>query len=157
MTDTKPTLEEAAHQDWCRWWNHGDMCSCGAVSAIRSAELPVEPEIIKLWADGPTVPQQQIIDYIDALKAYAQKRDAELAAMYKAAEEHAGHELGLWPLGAVAAVGRLESRYAALRARLMEPDDEMMEVYRAAFISEKRFDGREVFKAMSAVALKEGK
>ena len=42
-----PTIEEqiekAAHQDWCRWWSHGDLCSCGAVSAIEKP-VPVEPD-----------------------------------------------------------------------------------------------------------------
>lgn len=46
-TGNEPKIEEqiekAAHQDWCRWWSHGDLCSCGAVSALEKP-VPVEPE-----------------------------------------------------------------------------------------------------------------
>lgn len=144
------------------------------LQSIRSAELPVEPE---LW--GVERDLVDIKDY-DALKAYALKekeRADTWDALYK--EQWQRAEKAESELAALRndldmqkqvsfCLGRLvedkdkdriyfRDKYNALRGRLMEPDEEMMEVYRAAFISEKRFDGREVFKAMTAVALKEGK
>ena len=76
----------------------------------------------------------------------AEKAEAEIAAMHKAAEEEAGHELGLWPMGALAVVARLKSerdefrkdaeRYRWLRDKevsiriggIASPDDDSSEI-----------------------------
>jgi hypothetical protein len=46
----------------------GIFASLEKLKRIHEVQVPDEPEIIKLWADGPTVPQRQIIDYIDTLR-----------------------------------------------------------------------------------------
>jgi len=52
---------------------------------------------------------------IGELKERAEKAEAEIAAMHKAAEEEAGHEMGLWTIGAVATVARLKAEREQFR------------------------------------------
>lgn len=94
---TEPTLEEQIEfaigeyqdaernlfDDACRNIS-AILASLKELAAIRSAELPVEPKIYtKTFMRGNTMEEHEVVlkhDY-DALKSYALKRDAELAAL----------------------------------------------------------------------------
>jgi len=75
----EPTIEGAAHQDWCRWWNHGDFCSCGA---LESQPVPVEPDVIRekrslVELHGLGGSDKEIIKHIDALLSRIQVAQQE--------------------------------------------------------------------------------
>lgn len=148
---TKPTLEEQI--DWANALIGCDSAVAPAVlesllelQSIRSAELPVaEPS--DGWSGDADA--YSVEDY-DALKAYALKvieeRDRHMGAVKAYIEDaEAMRDRAL----------KAESELAALRGRLMEPDEEMLEAGKNCFLSGGYV--RELFKAMCAVALKEGK
>ena len=89
MTDREPTLaEQIAHQSnrvaYHTKMETGDAAVEAAIlrrlQAIEQAEgMPDEPMIIKIWRGAPekTVPQQEVIAYIDALRACAMRWKAD--------------------------------------------------------------------------------
>ena len=42
-------MDDLPHQDWCRYWNHGDFCTCGADTPPTKAK-PLTDEKIKQLA-----------------------------------------------------------------------------------------------------------
>jgi len=87
MTDTKPTIDEHSCSYFC------DRPECikaqrdsmrEELKRIHSAEMPVEPKVYQqqFFCDDGTIESHEAVlkhDY-DALKAYAQRKDAELIA-----------------------------------------------------------------------------
>lgn len=78
-TGNAPTI---THQDWCRWWNHGDLCSCGA---IESQPVPEEPAI-----DVP----DEVSDYINRVNLFIRNLQSALKLAQEDARDSALESLG---------------------------------------------------------------
>lgn len=128
----------------------------GLLQSIRSAELPVEPEPMpEMWLAAHRLPagfKLYTQKTIDALKSYALKEKERADEAIRAIDKI--QQVGLLHLERAE---KAESELAALRGKLMEPDDEMIKAgYPPNDESAQSWGVVEVFKAMSAVALKEG-
>ena len=89
MTDREPTLAEQIelmNSQFCSMiqqdspYQKAILASLRRLQAIEQAEgMPDEPMIIKIWRGAPekTVPQQEVIAYIDALRACAMRWKAD--------------------------------------------------------------------------------
>lgn len=55
--------DNVTHQDWCRWWNHGDLCSCGAISALSQQAEPVACDLGKLLDANQAAITEYLKDY----------------------------------------------------------------------------------------------
>ena len=106
MTDTKPTIDEQiAYQQEIIGeliaadnpvlyaddilMEQGVLASLEELKRIQSAEMPVEPDCAKamrMFAGKGNADAKEGVEYIDALKAYAQRKDAEATTWEKEAK-----------------------------------------------------------------------
>jgi hypothetical protein len=81
MTDTKPTIDEqmASFSDPMNLMDSAIYGSLIKIKQIESAEMPVEPDAIAVFRNTyhAAYPHKDIVEYIDALKAVIQRKDAE--------------------------------------------------------------------------------
>jgi hypothetical protein len=141
--------EKGRARNGAEWQEPSELVSTrNELQSTRSAEVPVEPEFISIMRGITRNGGGDSIRYIDKLKSYALKWREEADKQF----QYAGRLLEQ--------LNKAESELTALRGRLMEPDEEMRKFARTLLsMSTVKTDADAVmlFKAMSAVALKQGK
>lgn len=123
MTDTKPTLEEQIKLLKDIWHKlpltedgkHDFLNSLKELQSIRLAEMPVEPDELKnmrypWWLEGNV---KSVLEYIDALKAYALKEKERADSAERDDSQKAEANRELWQR-----TEKAESELAALRLEL---------------------------------------